>query len=112
MHPSPPSVPKPSYFEADFDEMWKLYPRKEAKTASLSAYQTQRRKGVDAHTLLTATQHFAAQMKKEKRDRLVIMLGSTFFGSKNRWEDYEKPPEPEYKEPIPKGAGEMFETEE
>lgn len=39
------------------------------------------------------------------------MLGSTFFGPNDRWEDFEKPPIPEYREPVARGAGDMFENE-
>ena len=78
----------PPGFENDFEECWNLYPRKEAKTKAQRGYVAQRRKGATVDGLLTASRQFAEQMRREKRDRTKIMLGSTFFGPDDRWKDF------------------------
>ena len=79
-----------SPFEDDFADAWKLYPRKEARKAALNAYRAQRRKGITAEELLTATRHFASSMTARGAEH--IMLGGTFFGSNDRWRDYLEAP--------------------
>lgn len=113
--PTPEPFPEPMApksglkpFEEDFNECWEIYPRKYNRLGALAGYQSQRRKKALADDLLNATRNFAVQMKREARAMDVIMHGATFFGSHNRWEDYVKPLEPEYVEPVALGAGPMF----
>ncbi len=80
--------------EIDFNKCWQEYPRKMNRKGALEAYIAQRRKDVSPDTLLTAVLHFAEAMKREKRAQDVILYGSTFFGPKDRWEDYVAPPPP------------------
>jgi hypothetical protein len=101
-------VQEPIPFEDDFNKCWGIYPRKQVRKLSLKAYQAQRRKKVSAKTLFAATQHFAAQMKKEERSQDMIMMGSTFFGPNDRWEDFVKAPPKPYVEPVSQTQGDMF----
>jgi hypothetical protein len=75
-------------FEDDFNQCWSLYPRKIARKDALKAYIAQRRKGLTAGELLTATRNYAVAMQQERRTKDVILHGSTFFGPTDRFEDY------------------------
>jgi len=102
--PIEPSTPSVATYETDFDACWKHYPRKIARKAALKAYIAQRRKGVPADVLLTATQHFVKAMTKEGRTDEHVLHGATFYGPSDRWEDYVEAPEPEPVEAIASGA--------
>lgn len=106
--PSPTSTPTHPKYEDDFNKCWEIYPRKESRKPSLKAYEARRSSGVSADTLLTATRHFADRMSKEERPQDKIMLGQTFFGPNDRWEDFVKAPPKPYVEPVARGADRMF----
>lgn len=88
-------------FESDFDECWQHYPRKEARKAAFGAYVAQRRKGTTCEVLLTATQHYAQSMTAERRPKDRILLGQTFFGPNDRYEDFIDAPSGPYETPAP-----------
>ncbi len=39
-----------------------------------------------------ATKHFAEKIRAENPEKRFIMLGSTFYGPHDRWEDFVEPP--------------------
>ena len=80
---------EPDSFEEDFDECWKIYPRKIARKVALKAYQSRRRANATKTALLIATQNFAKAMANEGRPLDKIMHGGTFYGPSERWLDYE-----------------------
>ena len=82
--PAPPLDP----FGAGFSECWDLYPRKEARKDALRAYQARRRDGVSHDQLLTATRNYAEVCRREGREKRHVLLGKTFFGPNDRWEDF------------------------
>jgi len=94
-------------FEDDFEQVWLVYPRKDAKKAAQKAYIAQRRKGTSKQTLANATANFAKAMVAEERQKEHILMGSTFFGPNDRWEDFVKAaPEPA-KPVVASGAGNL-----
>lgn len=92
--PTPPSPPYPAGWEADFAELWKVYPRTLSRKAALRCYVSTRRRGNSHEDLLLATENFAKAMKADGRDPKLIKHGSTFFGPDEHWRDY-----------LPGGAG-------
>jgi hypothetical protein len=75
-----------SAVERDFDEAWKIYPRKIARKSALNAYAATRHRGEGAAQLLAATKRYAALRRTE--DPAFTLHGSTFFGPSERWKDY------------------------
>ncbi len=75
-------------FDADFDAAWKMYPRKEYRKSAFDAYTARRRQGITADELLTATVNFSQLMALQGRAKEHTMLGSTFYGPKERWKDH------------------------
>ena len=78
----------------DFEEVWKIYPRKVAKQKGYHAYAATRkgRNGdppVTARTLYDATQRYAIARKDE--DAEFILHPGTFFGVDERWKEKHKP---------------------
>lgn len=81
--------PKPKAvgaFEADFDELWAIYPRKKSRLAALKAYQARRKGGATAEDLIFATQRYAEEV--DGQDLTFVKLGSTFFGPAEHWREY------------------------
>ena len=79
-------------FGAGFQECWDNYPRKEARKDALRAYQARRRAGISHGDLLNAVQVYAEICRREGRQKQHILLGKTFFGSGERWMDYQRLP--------------------
>lgn len=75
-------------FLEDFETVWEHYPRKEYKKAASDAYVARRNQETSAEDLLTATKNYEKQMTAEQRDQGFIMLGSTFYGPKERWKQH------------------------
>ena len=86
-----PEAGRPS--EADlvkeFEELWKLYPRKEGHDAAKKAYVTARKSKALPTTMEEVRDGLLAYCRKvesEKTERRYIMQGSTFFRGR-RWTD-------------------------
>ena len=97
-----------SMFENEFEKLWEIYPRKQSKKIALAAYTARRNEGITEEDLEKATGHFVEQMLRERRDESKIMLGSTFYGPNERWQDYLTDSVEEAREPVAPGAGRMF----
>lgn len=91
--PKKPKSTRPDAVEEDFNECWKIYPRKLAKARALKAYRARRNEGTAAKDLLTATQNYTKL--RDGEDPTYTMHGSTFYGPDARWEDFLKIPEKE-----------------
>jgi len=72
--------------DAQFDQVWALYPRKIGKAAAQKAFRARLREGVALGDLITATEAYAANQRG--LDATYTMHGSTFFGPNERWKDY------------------------
>jgi len=78
----------------DYEDAWKIYPRKVAKQKGYHAYAATR-KGRDgappvpARTLYDATYRYA--MARRDEDTEFIMHPGTFFGPDERWKEKHKP---------------------
>lgn len=103
----------PSDLEMEFDQCWVIYPRKESKGKSKECFIARRRKGTSLDDLMIATKNYAEKIKREGTEKNFMMLGSTFYGSHNRWEDFMVVPvvESKDKDRVALGAGPMFTSE-
>lgn len=77
----------------DFEEVWKLYPRKVAKQKGYHAYAATRKgrkdtTAVDARTLFEATKRYARARAGE--DEQYTMHAAVFFGVDYRWREKHK----------------------
>lgn len=74
---------------AEFEELWKLYPRKEGKKAALAAYikaRTRKDKPVQKVDVYMGIVNYNAAIKAAGTPVQYIMQGSTFFRGE-RWTD-------------------------
>lgn len=75
----------------EFEQTWKLYPRKEGKEQARRAYVLHRRSGVSLETILAGIEKYIEQIDRDQIAMRFVIQGGKWFEFK-RWED--KPPEP------------------
>lgn len=76
---------KPDY-EAEFKELWTIYPKKEGRQRALTAYTAARKKGVTLETIKAGVERYAAQVKAQATPAQYIKQGGNWFAA-HRWED-------------------------
>lgn len=83
------NISKTSEYENEFEELWKLYPRKEGKNVALKKY-IQYRKNNEAtfNEVKRGIINYKKTIDVNKTSTQYILHGSTFFNQK-RWEDEE-----------------------
>ena len=64
---------------ADFETLWKMYPRKQVKTKALKAYQKAITEGVSFETVEQGIKSYCEYIKKNKTKTEYIKHGSTWF---------------------------------
>lgn len=77
------------YLATEFEELWKLYPRKEGKKAALAAYiraRTRKDKPVQKVDVYMGIVNYNAAIKADGIPAQYIMQGATFFRGE-RWTD-------------------------
>ena len=73
-------------YSKEFEELWKIYPRRINKGGSYKAYKSSIRKGAKHEDLSLATRNYASD--RIGQDDKFTMHGATFFGPQERWKDY------------------------
>ena len=83
---------KEKNFSSEFEELWKLYPRKEGKQVALRVYNTCRKNNETTfEEVKQGILNYIKQIEKNKTQYQYIQHGSTWFNQK-RWTDvYEIP---------------------
>lgn len=76
-------------FEAEFEEVWQAYPRKERKNDALKAYVAARKAGEDKDTILAGIAKYKAKIAAEKTEPRYIAQGGTWFNQRRWQDDYE-----------------------
>lgn len=71
-----------------FEEFWKLYPKKLAKTSALKCWKTLIKDHTSPDDLITASKNYASAMSGKEQQ--FMLQGSTFLGPQKRYEDYIK----------------------
>lgn len=71
---------------AEFEELWKLYPRKQGKKKALGYYQKARKQGTTFEEVKQGIEAYTAYVRAEHTEDRFIKHGSTFF-SEQAWQD-------------------------
>lgn len=71
---------------AEFEEIWKRYPKKQGKENAQKAYLKARKDGVDKESIERGLEAYIAFLRAEKTDPKYIKHGSTWFNQRC-WED-------------------------
>jgi hypothetical protein len=79
-------VPSRSGIEAEFEELWKLYPRKEGRKKALDAYRRAKKKGTTFEEVKAGILNYREYIEKENIEMQYIAYGSTWFNGE-RWHD-------------------------
>lgn len=72
--------------ENDFEEVWKIYPKKQGKEAAKKAYIKARKAGVSKLDIVTGLLRYKDFIKANRTEDRYIKHGSTWFNQKC-WED-------------------------
>lgn len=89
-------TPKPSGKEdytPEFEDWWKVYPRKVNKIDAFSKYKARKKEGFKAEILLQAAECYASKVKKSHTEKQYMLHPETFLGPALRFRDFlpEKP---------------------
>ncbi len=71
---------------AEFEDIWKRYPKKQGKENAQKAYLKARKDGVDKESIERGLEAYIAFLRAEKTDPKYIKHGSTWFNQRC-WED-------------------------
>lgn len=77
---------RPAQIEAEFEELWKLYPRKDGKKDALRYYQRARKKGTTFEQVKAGILNYCEYIRKEGKELNYVAYGSTWFNGE-RWND-------------------------
>ena len=76
----------PKAIEAEFDQLWRIYPKKRGKTEALKAYRKARKEGITEKEISDGLRAFCASVKGS--DPQYIPYGSTWFYQRRWIDDY------------------------
>ena len=99
---------KDSEIEQEFEEVWKLYPRKEDKKKAFSAYKTARKKA-SFDEIKKGVETYSQHIKASNTDKRYIKLGATYFNGECWANNYEQS---EQQEELIKGKYTKAQVEE
>lgn len=94
--------------EQEFEEVWKLYPRKEDKKKAFSAYKTARKKA-SFDEIKNGVETYSNHIRVSNTDKRYIKLGATYFNGECWANNYEQS---EPKEELIKGKYTRAQVEE
>ena len=75
--------------EQEFEEVWKIYPRKEDKKKAFSAYKTARKK-TSFDEIKKGVETYSQHIKASNTDKRYIKLGATYFNGECWANNYEQ----------------------
>jgi len=75
-------------YSPDFEELWKVYPRKIEKGKAYRAYKQRLKEGYTTLKLLKSVTQYNQQIKREQTEAKYIKHCSTFLGRDNPFLDY------------------------
>ena len=79
-------INKESQLKNDFEELWKLYPRKRGKEAAYKAYKKAIKEGATNEEIRQGIMNLIEDIRKNRTEERFIPYGSTFFNGKG-WTD-------------------------
>ena len=80
---------KDSEIEQEFEEVWKIYPRKEDKKKAFLAYKTARKKA-SFDEIKKGVETYSNHIKASNTDKRYIKLGATYFNGECWANNYEQ----------------------
>ena len=80
---------KDSEIEQEFEEVWKIYPRKEDKKKAFSAYKTARKKA-SFDEIKKGVETYSNHIRVSNTDKRYIKLGATYFNAECWANNYEQ----------------------
>ena len=83
--------------ESEFEELWKLYPRKVGKAKALTYYQKARKKDTTFEEVKQGILNYCAEIKKKKTELRYVKHGSTWFNNQGWKDEYDVTPQEEPK---------------
>lgn len=86
--PSPPTVPEEPKYTVEFEQFWKVYPRKVDKGMAYKKYQARRKDGFSDEQLIAAAANYAAQCRKQKTEKQFIKHPKTFLSDTMPFMDF------------------------
>ena len=78
--------------EADFETLWKMYPRKIGKPKALKAYQKAIKNGVTFETVKAGLEAYCRHIEANKTEAAYIKHGSTWFNGECWNDEYNTAP--------------------
>jgi hypothetical protein len=81
-----------SDYEAEFEEIWLLYPRKELKSLGLKHYISARKNGTTYEEIKDGVERYSAHCKIKETDKDYITKGGNFFYKKLWSDDFDMTP--------------------
>lgn len=84
--PKVPAAPQRPAYEADFEALWKGYPRKVDKADAFKAYQARRRQGISHTRLAVAVGHYAEQ--RQGHDQSFTKHLASFLAKDGPWVEW------------------------
>ena len=87
----------PTDFDAEFDRIWSLYPRKEGRKMAFNAYVRDRKKGTKAKDIEDGVRRYNDHIRANNIEKKYVMQGSTYFNGQ-RWQDSYEDKREEYDE--------------
>ena len=86
MDKDPSPAKKVSDYEAEFADVWELYPVKQGRQIALKAYIKARKAGVERKTIEDGIRAYLAHIKRKNIKKEYIKHGSTWF-NQQCWND-------------------------
>lgn len=83
--------------EVEFEELWKLYPRKVGKAKALTYYKKARKKDTTFEEVKQGILNYCAEIKKKKTELRYVKHGSTWFNNQGWKDEYDVTPQEEPK---------------
>ena len=95
-------------YNAHFENVWKIYPRKKDKARSFQCYMARINSGYSEDELYEATKNYAEECRREDRPEKYIKLATTFYGVNTPFVDYL----PKQDQKTEMSSSKIFDTQE
>lgn len=74
------------YIQSEFENLWKLYPKKQGKDKAYGHYERARKSGTTFEEVEQGIKAYVSYIKANRIDMQYVKMGSTFF-SQRAWQD-------------------------
>lgn len=97
-------------YNSEFDILWKMYPRKQGKTAALKSYIKARKNGTTFEEVEQGIVNYCRHIKAKETSTEYVKHGSTWFSNEGWTDEYDYTPRLPKPAPAPKqsASGNIF----